>query len=99
MPEMNTKTVLHHIRTIVLIVLTLTSVSAHAYVGPGLGLGVIGTIIGGILAIFLAVAGVVWYPVKRLLKKRKAAGNSVVESDQDAPQKEGSAENEQSNET
>ena len=73
--------------------------SAHAYVGPGLGLGVIGTLFGGVLAILLAVAGVVWYPIKRLLKKRKAARNSIEESDVDAPRKESKDEIEQSNET
>ena len=86
------------IRSITVIVLTLTSMSAHAYVGPGLGLGVIGTLIGGVLVILLAVAGVVWYPIKRLLKKRKAAGNSFEESAVDAPQKESKDEIEESNE-
>lgn len=45
--------------------------SAHAYVGPGAGLGVIGTLIAFLGAIVLAIVGFVWYPVKRLMKKRK----------------------------
>jgi hypothetical protein len=45
--------------------------TVHAYVGPGLGLGVIGAVIGGIIAILLAIVGVVWYPVKRVLRKKK----------------------------
>lgn len=64
-------------RFIVLVLLLLPSLAAHAYVGPGLGLGVIGAILGTLLALVMAVAGVVWYPVKRLLKKsRAAAGNT-----------------------
>ena len=51
-------------------------------------MGVIGALLGGVLAILLAVAGVVWYPVKRLLKKMKAAGNIVIESNVDAPENE-----------
>jgi hypothetical protein len=45
---------------------------AHAYVGPGLGLGVIGAIFGVVVAVFLAIVGVVWYPLKRMLRRRKA---------------------------
>ena len=58
-------------RLIILIVLTIASSSAEAYVGPGLGLGVLGALIGGILAFFLAILGLFWYPIKRLLKKKK----------------------------
>jgi hypothetical protein len=59
-------------RLIVLILLTIASSSADAYVGPGLGLGVLGALFGGILAVFLAILGVFWYPIKRLLKKKKS---------------------------
>ncbi len=72
-------------RLVVVIVLTFTSMSAYAYVGPGLGLGVIGALLGGVLAVLLAVTGVVWYPVKRLLKKKKGARNNVDVSNVDAP--------------
>ena len=43
-----------------------------AYVGPGAGLSAIGTLIAVIGAVLLAVVGFVWYPIKRLLKARKA---------------------------
>jgi hypothetical protein len=52
--------------------LTLTASAAEAYVGPGLGVGVIGAILGVVVTLFLAVLGVVWYPLKRLLKNGKA---------------------------
>ena len=60
-------------RSIISIVLIMISASAYAYVGPGLGVGVLGTILGGIAAVFLALAGVIWYPLKRLFKKKKPA--------------------------
>ena len=44
---------------------------ALAYVGPGLGLGALGVILGVIFSIFLAVVGVFWYPIKRLIQKFK----------------------------
>jgi hypothetical protein len=60
-------------RAIVLVFLMFSTVAAHAYVGPGLGLGAIGAILGALLAVIMSIAGVVWYPVKRLLKKKKEA--------------------------
>ena len=44
---------------------------AIAYVGPGLGAGTIGVILGIIGSIFIAIFAIVWYPLKRLLKKNK----------------------------
>lgn len=45
--------------------------SAYAYVGPGVGAGVIAGIIGFLGAIFLVLIGTVYYPIKRILKKKK----------------------------
>ncbi len=45
--------------------------SSYAYLGPGVGGGVIAATIGVIVAIFAALFGLIWFPVKRLLKKRK----------------------------
>lgn len=42
---------------------------AAAYVGPGLGLGTIGAFFGVIVAVLLAIIGLIWYPFKRLFKK------------------------------
>lgn len=47
--------------------------NAHAYVGPGLGVGTIIVILGFLGSLLLAVFGLFWYPVKRLLRKRAAA--------------------------
>ena len=43
----------------------------HAYVGPGLGLGAIGAFVGVVISVFLAIVGFIWYPIRRMLKKRK----------------------------
>lgn len=40
---------------------------ADAYIGPGAGITVIGTVVAFFAAIFFAIVGFVWYPVKRLL--------------------------------
>jgi hypothetical protein len=41
---------------------------ASAYVGPGLGLGAIASFFSIIGAIFLAIVGFIWYPIKRLIR-------------------------------
>lgn len=55
---------------------------AAAYIGPGLGLGVIASIFGAIAAFLMMVAGLIWYPVKVMLRKRKekktAAGGTAA---------------------
>lgn len=61
----------------ILVLLVLFSAPASAYVGPGLGLGVIGTIFGVLAAIVLALFGLLWYPMKRALSKKKA--NAVID--------------------
>lgn len=49
---------------------------ALAYIGPGAGLGAIAITIALVLGVALLLVGLVWYPLKRLLKKNKSA--SVV---------------------
>ncbi len=59
--------------------------AAHAYVGPGAGITAIGTVLALVGAALLAIVGFVWYPVKRLLGRRKAAGQPASAA---APRKE-----------
>mgnify|MGYP001425330763 CR=1 FL=1 len=42
-----------------------------AYIGPGMGGGVIAAIFGIIAAFFLGLWGILYYPIKRALKRRK----------------------------
>jgi len=60
--------------------LTLAT-SAEAYVGPGMGLGVIGAVLGFLTAILLAFAGMVWYPVKRMIRARRDAARANTPDD------------------
>jgi hypothetical protein len=50
--------------------------SSYAYLGPGVSGGVIVATIGVIVAIFAALFGLIWFPIKRLLKKRKKKINN-----------------------
>ena len=58
-----------------LIIFCLIATSSFAYLGPGVGGGVIAATIGIIIAIFAALFGLIWFPIKRLFKKRKENKN------------------------
>ena len=47
----------------------LTPNSALAYIGPGAGLGAIAVAIAVAFGFLLLMIGLVWYPLKRLLKR------------------------------
>jgi len=49
--------------------LFLCPLNAYAYLGPGLGAGTIGAIVGVIASIFIGIFAIVYYPIKRMLKK------------------------------
>ena len=51
----------------------ISATPAEAYVGPGVGAGTIAIVLGILSSIFLAFVGIIWYPVKRLIKRRKAS--------------------------
>lgn len=42
-----------------------------AYIGPGLGAGAVAAVLGVIGSIFLGIFAVLWYPIKRIIKKTK----------------------------
>ena len=56
----------------------LFAVPAAAYVGPGAGLSVIGVLVALVGAVFLAIVGFLWYPIKRLLRARKQKATKVT---------------------
>ena len=58
-------------KSIFFIFLLLISLPSHAYIGPGMGGGVIAAIVGFFVAILLGIWGILYYPIKRALKKRK----------------------------
>ncbi len=70
-------------KTLILLVgVVLAPVTASAYVGPGAGLGAIGALLALIGTLLLAIVGFVWYPVKRMLKKRSARSEESANSEE-----------------
>jgi hypothetical protein len=60
------------------------SLPCYAYIGPGMGGGVIAAIIGFFAAILLGLWGVLYYPIKRALKKRKDKKMSLKDSNDES---------------
>lgn len=56
-----------------LTLLLLVARPAEAYVGPGLGAGTIAVVLGILASIVMGFLAILWYPAKRLIRKRRAA--------------------------
>lgn len=62
------------------IFILLISSPSFAYLGPGVGAGAVAATIGVVVAIFAALFGLIWFPIKRLLKnKRKKINKTEVD--------------------
>ena len=53
---------------------------AQAYIGPGASVTAIGTIIALVGAILLAIVGFIWYPLKRILSRKKEKNSKNTDS-------------------
>lgn len=52
--------------------MTLFPLVSHAYVGPGAGLTMLGALWAVILAVVFVIGGLLMWPIKALMRKRKA---------------------------
>ncbi len=57
-----------------LIFILMTNTS-YAYLGPGIGGGIIAATVGLVVAILIGLIGLIWFPLKKLFKKRKKNKN------------------------
>lgn len=71
-------------KSILFISLFLISLPSYAYIGPGMGGGVIAAIVGFFAAILLGLWGILYYPIKRALKKRKHKKMSLKDSNNES---------------
>ena len=63
------KTITLNLLTLMLLILTSPAV---AYVGPGAGISVLGSLLGILATIFVAIAAIIFWPVRKYIKRRKA---------------------------
>ncbi len=73
-----------------LLVLGLTALStpALAYIGPGAGITMLGALWGVIVAVVLALGAVLFWPIRALLRRRKAGPAAVHAQDTAAAARE-----------
>lgn len=57
---------------------------AYAYMGPGAGLAFLGSLLALIAAVVVGLLGLVWYPVKRLLRAIHGANGKQQDSSRSA---------------
>ena len=62
---------------LIIILLILFPTYSYAYLGPGMGGGIIAATIGVVVAIFAAIFGILWFPIKRFLKNRKNKNKEI----------------------
>tara|TARA_Y100001935_G_C17157870_1_gene433726 strand:- start:8 stop:229 length:222 start_codon:yes stop_codon:yes gene_type:complete len=71
-------------KLILFLSLFVISLPSYAYIGPGMSGGVIAAIIGFFAAILLGFWGILYYPIKRALKKRKDKKMSLKDSNDES---------------
>ena len=71
--------------------LTLFAGTAAAYVGPGAGITVIGALWGLIAGVVMAVGVILFWPIRMLLRKRKANKEALAEGSAEASDSENDA--------
>ena len=59
------------------VVVTLHAGTAQAYIGPGVASGALAAVVGVLGSIVLALFAVIYYPIKRMFKRRKAVSGST----------------------
>ena len=68
-------------RLLVFLLLALYPITAQAYIGPGVGAGALAAVLGVIGSIFLALFAIIYYPIKRMMKTRKARPRRIASKD------------------
>jgi membrane protein implicated in regulation of membrane protease activity len=61
---------------VLLLAAVLSPAPAFAYIGPGAGISAVGSLVALVGALFLAVVGLIWYPLKRVMRRRKPEAKS-----------------------
>lgn len=72
-----------YVSTIAVLWLVLGTSNAEAYVGPGVGLSALGSILAFLGTVLLLLVGFVWYPLKRLLSRRRNRKDITRETSED----------------
>ncbi|MGD2130607.1 MAG: hypothetical protein PVJ17_14990 [Lysobacterales bacterium] len=55
------------------LLLAAAAAPVQAYIGPGAGISVLGSLLGILATIVVAIGAVIFWPIRKLLKRRKSA--------------------------
>jgi len=65
------------IPVLLVLLLLATAGQAMAYIGPGAGISVVGSLLSILATFFVAIGAILFWPVRKLLKRRKARREAV----------------------
>ena len=58
----------------------VASPPALAYIGPGAGISVLGSLLGILGTIIVAIGAILFWPIRKMMKRRKATAAAESES-------------------
>lgn len=61
------------LKTLAILLLLAVSPAALAYIGPGAGISVLGSLLGILGTIVVAIGAIIFWPVRKFLKRKKLA--------------------------
>ncbi len=71
-------------RIVLLALALLISAPAMAYIGPGAGISVLGSLLGILATIVVAIGAIVMWPLRKMLKKRRQAAADNAQAGEEA---------------
>jgi hypothetical protein len=72
------------LKIITILLLSLAAGPLHAYIGPGAGISVLGSLLGILATILVAIGAILFWPVRKLMKRRKAAAAAAPSAESSA---------------
>jgi len=67
------------LKTLAILLLLAISPAAVAYIGPGAGISVLGSLLGILGTIVVAIGAILFWPVRKFLKRKKQAKAAAAE--------------------
>ncbi len=72
------------LKTLLIVLLVLISSPVSAYVGPGAGISVLGSLLGILATIFVAIGAILFWPIRKLMRRKKKRTESGPSQDTDS---------------
>ena len=66
------------LKTLAIIILLAVSPAAMAYIGPGAGISVLGSLLGILGTIVVAIGAIIFWPVRKFLKRKNILASATI---------------------